>query len=463
MLPQGEDAKRLSIVETAASELAGLRVERREPLIAVGGGALGDTAGFVAATYLRGVPFIQVPTTLVAQLDSSIGGKTGVDLPEGKNLVGAFHQPAAIVADISVLASLDVRQRRAALAEAVKMAALGDERLFLALEARGNGDRRRRDVRHGLRRARRGGRAGGVGQGRGRPGGREGGGRANGTEPGALAGPRGRGGRRASASSCTARPWPMASAPPRGSASARGVTPQERADRIERLLDRLELGVAPLRLDLEVVLDHLEADKKHEAGALRWVLPTADGHTIDKEVPLALVRDVTSTVLAGRGAAVAAAVSAPPRRRPMSRILVLQGPNLNLLGTREPDLYGSETLDQVHTHISRRALDLGLTIVFFQSNHEGELIDRLHERDFDGALVNAAGLTHTSVSLRDALLAVDRPFVEVHLTDPSKREPFRSVNYLEDIALTSVVGKGAAGYSEALDFLARHLDGAAGA
>ena len=147
----------------------------------------------------------------------------------------------------------------------------------------------------------------------------------------------------------------------------------------------------------------------------------------------------------------------------MSRILVLQGPNLNLLGTREPDLYGSETLDQVHTHISRRALDLGLTIVFFQSNHEGELIDRIHERDFDGALVNAGGLTHTSVSLRDALLAVERPFVEVHLTDPSTREAFRSVNFLEDIALASVVGKGAAGYSEALDLLARHLEDGAGA
>jgi 3-dehydroquinate dehydratase II len=141
----------------------------------------------------------------------------------------------------------------------------------------------------------------------------------------------------------------------------------------------------------------------------------------------------------------------------MSRILVLEGPNLNLLGTREPHLYGSETMDQVHTHISRRALDLGLTIVFFQSNHEGELIDRLHEKDFDGAIVNAGGLTHTSVSLRDALLAVDRPFVEVHLTDPSKREPFRSVNFLQDVALASVVGKGAAGYSEALDLLAQHL------
>ena len=144
----------------------------------------------------------------------------------------------------------------------------------------------------------------------------------------------------------------------------------------------------------------------------------------------------------------------------MTRILILQGPNLNLLGTREPDIYGSETLDQIHTHISRRALDLGLEVIFFQSNHEGVLIDRLHERDFEAAIVNAGGLTHTSVSLRDALLAVGRPFVEVHLTDPSKREPFRHVNFLADVALESVVGQGAHGYEVAVEILARHLGGA---
>jgi len=141
----------------------------------------------------------------------------------------------------------------------------------------------------------------------------------------------------------------------------------------------------------------------------------------------------------------------------MTRVIVLQGPNLNLLGTREPEIYGSETLDQIHTHISRKAIDLGLEVIFFQSNHEGMLIDRLHERDFEAAIVNAGGLTHTSVALRDALLAVGRPFVEVHLTDPSKREPFRSVNFLEDIALESVVGQGAAGYSVALEILNRKL------
>ena len=143
----------------------------------------------------------------------------------------------------------------------------------------------------------------------------------------------------------------------------------------------------------------------------------------------------------------------------MTRVIVIQGPNLNLLGTREPEIYGSETLDQIHTHISRKALDLGLEVIFFQSNHEGVLIDRLHERDFEAAIVNAGGLTHTSVSLRDALLAIGRPFVEVHLTDPSKREPFRSVNFLADIALDSVVGQGAAGYSTALDLLNAKLGG----
>ena len=137
LLPQGEDAKRLSVVEGAARDLVRLRVERSEPLVAIGGGALGDAAGFLAATYLRGVPLIHVPTTLVAQIDSSIGGKTGVDLPEGKNLVGAFHLPVATIVDVAALATLPERHRRAALGEAVKMAALGDERLFELLEADG--------------------------------------------------------------------------------------------------------------------------------------------------------------------------------------------------------------------------------------------------------------------------------------------------------------------------------------
>lgn len=139
------------------------------------------------------------------------------------------------------------------------------------------------------------------------------------------------------------------------------------------------------------------------------------------------------------------------------RILVLHGPNLNLLGKREPEIYGNQTLADIDASLRVCAAGLGVEVDCFQSNHEGELIDRLHERDFDAAIVNAGGLTHTSVALRDALLAVARPFIEVHLTDPSKRESFRSVNFLEDIALQSIVGHGADGYLMALESLATRL------
>jgi 3-dehydroquinate dehydratase II len=144
------------------------------------------------------------------------------------------------------------------------------------------------------------------------------------------------------------------------------------------------------------------------------------------------------------------------------RVLVLEGPNLNLVGTREPEIYGHETLDEIHVGLGPPAAELGLELDFFQSNHEGALIDRLHGRDFDAAIVNAGGLTHTSIALRDALLAVERPFVEVHLSDPATREPFRRVNYLHDIALESIVGQGARGYHLALDVIAKHLGGSRG-
>ena len=141
----------------------------------------------------------------------------------------------------------------------------------------------------------------------------------------------------------------------------------------------------------------------------------------------------------------------------MTRVLVLQGPNLNLLGTREPEIYGHETLDDIHAGVAARARELGLEVDFFQSNHEGALIDRLHQRDFDVAIVNGAGLTHTSVALRDALLGVQRPFVEVHLSDPSTRETFRHVNFLHDIAIHTIVGQGARGYHLALEEIARRF------
>jgi 3-dehydroquinate dehydratase-2 len=143
----------------------------------------------------------------------------------------------------------------------------------------------------------------------------------------------------------------------------------------------------------------------------------------------------------------------------VTAVLVLEGPNLNLVGTREPEIYGHESLDEIHEGIATRAAELALDVAFFQSNYEGALIDRLHQRDFDVAIVNAGGLTHTSVALRDALLAVQRPFIEVHLSDPAKREAFRQINFLHDIALESIVGQGARGYHLALESIAARFGG----
>jgi 3-dehydroquinate dehydratase II len=146
----------------------------------------------------------------------------------------------------------------------------------------------------------------------------------------------------------------------------------------------------------------------------------------------------------------------------VTRVLVVQGPNLNLVGTREPEIYGYDTLDDIHAEIAARAAELGLQVDFFQSNHEGAIIDRLHARDFDVSIVNAGGLTHTSVALRDALLGIQRPFWEVHLSDPSKREAFRGVNFLHDVAAESIVGQGKRGYLLALESIARQFGDAGG-
>jgi 3-dehydroquinate synthase len=131
-----EAAKRLSTVEGICRKLVRLRAERNALLVAVGGGVVGDVAGFVAASYLRGVRVVHVPTTLVAQVDSAIGGKTGVNLPEGKNLVGAFLQPQAVIADPVLLRTLAPRQFRSGIYEVIKYGVIGDARLFQFLESR---------------------------------------------------------------------------------------------------------------------------------------------------------------------------------------------------------------------------------------------------------------------------------------------------------------------------------------
>mgnify|MGYP001030714824 CR=1 FL=1 len=134
-VPAGEDHKNLDTVERLYATLVDAKLERRSPVIAMGGGVVGDIVGFVAATYLRGVPFVQCPTTLLAMVDASVGGKVGVNLPQGKNLVGAFHQPVMVVIDTQTLTTLPARELRCGLAECVKHAVIRDAELFDWLEA----------------------------------------------------------------------------------------------------------------------------------------------------------------------------------------------------------------------------------------------------------------------------------------------------------------------------------------
>src|ERR1044071_939699 len=133
-VPAGETAKSLKVVASCYDQLAEHRLERKSFVVALGGGVVGDLAGFVAATYLRGISFVQAPTTLLGQVDSSVGGKVGVNLKAGKNLVGAFHQPQLVVCDVATLRTLSRREFRSGLAEVIKYGIICDSELFARLE-----------------------------------------------------------------------------------------------------------------------------------------------------------------------------------------------------------------------------------------------------------------------------------------------------------------------------------------
>jgi 3-dehydroquinate dehydratase-2 len=143
----------------------------------------------------------------------------------------------------------------------------------------------------------------------------------------------------------------------------------------------------------------------------------------------------------------------------VERIIVLNGPNLNLLGERDPGHYGSKTLDDINSGIASLAAELSVEVAFFQSNHEGDLIDRIHaERNScDGIIINPGALTHYSYAIRDALDAVRIPVVEVHLSDIYSREEWRRTSVIEPVVWLSIVGKGPDGYLEALRRLVEHL------
>lgn len=144
------------------------------------------------------------------------------------------------------------------------------------------------------------------------------------------------------------------------------------------------------------------------------------------------------------------------------RILIINGPNLNLLGTRQPEVYGATTLADVEVMCRDLAKARGLTVDFFQSNHEGALIDALHaaRENFDGIVLNAGGYTHTSIAMMDAVASIEVPVIELHLSNVHAREEFRHKSYLANVVIGLICGFGAPGYLTAMDAMIRHLDGA---
>lgn len=144
----------------------------------------------------------------------------------------------------------------------------------------------------------------------------------------------------------------------------------------------------------------------------------------------------------------------------MRKYLLLNGPNLNMLGVREPEIYGRDTLDSIEAEVVAYGAERGVQVDCFQSNHEGVLIDKIHEAHwrYDGIVYNPGAHTHYSYALRDAIGSVDTPVVEVHLSDINAREPFRAISVIEPVCIAQIKGKGKEGYKEALDVLLEQAD-----
>ena len=144
----------------------------------------------------------------------------------------------------------------------------------------------------------------------------------------------------------------------------------------------------------------------------------------------------------------------------MPRILVLHGPNLNLLGTREPEIYGYTTLDDINTMIAARAAEAGIETAFYQSNHEGDLVDAFQQANhkFDFIIFNAAAFTHYSIAIRDAIAAIDVPVIEVHLSNIHQREEFRHTSVLAPVAMGQICGLGVESYLAALEAIIYKLN-----
>jgi 3-dehydroquinate synthase len=447
ILPVGEQEKRLPRVVSLLDELVAQKFARDDPVLALGGGVVSDMAGFAASIYRRGVPWIAVPTTLLGMVDASIGGKTGVDHPLAKNLIGAFHEPLAVLAPLNVLGTLDAREWLSGSAEVVKAALLIGGGLWkmvlqsgvnlhhwqplqrqdaMVAAARVKIEIVERDEREtGPRRLLNLGHTFGH----------------------------------ALEAATGYRVFTHGEAVFLGLraviriSAALGLMSEADAREAETPLTSVSFPAA--EFSAEALLAAAGHDKKISAGETHWVLLEAPGRpVIRSDVPWPPIKEtaawLSSIVREGRA-------DSPRMRRP--RVAVINGPNLNLLGAREPQIYGRAGYEQLDEYVRRAAEDEGADLLMFQSNVEGDLISIIQRLRHwaDGIIINPGGYTHSSVAIRDALAAVGLPAVEVHLTDISRREAFRAESLIAPVCVAIVKGEGIAGYGTALKTLLSHL------
>jgi shikimate kinase / 3-dehydroquinate synthase len=437
-LAGGESSKSAKTVQRLWSRFRNAGLDRSSLVVAVGGGALLDTAGFAAATYMRGVRLVNVPTTLLAMVDAAVGGKVGVDDGGVKNSIGSLHHPELVIVDPLLLSTLSARSLRCGMAEIVKAGLLASPLLVellesCPLEGRGVPVELGWFIEQALRIK--------VAY--------------------VAADPEDLGVRQslnlghtfAHAIETTSR-----YRVPHGEAVGLGLLAATRlqsqlggdgfisSDRLVRLLQRFGLPITlPYQVPRQSLRDAMTSDKKWRGGVSTFVVPASEGAE--------LVRGIDPEAAVEALLAQDQERSSPAEQTSPLRILVLHGPNLNLLGSREPETYGSTTLAEIDAALRHRAEQLSIALDCFQSNLEGELVDAIQEAvgSADAIIINPGGYSHTSVAIRDAIAAVAIPTIEVHLTNPAAREDFRHNAVVASACSGVVSGFGWRSYLTALE------------
>ena len=421
---------------TCARRLAQWGLLRGDAIVALGGGVVGDTAGFVASVYHRGIDVVQAPTTLLAQVDAAIGGKTAVNLPEGKNLVGAFHQPIAVLADVSTLATLPPRDYRAGLGEVAKYALMPGGEAVAEIVGKQADAIVERDPDH-AHRARRRLRVDEGARRRRRPAGAHRDPRV--AELRAHVRARARD-HAVATSSCTARRSPSAWCSPARSPARWSASMPRDVDAHRATVESLGLPTSvPGPIDVSDLLDVMRRDKK-ASGGLTFVLPGVTGSK-----PSRIPTRARST----------------SRSRPsaweadhMPTILLLSGPNLNLFGQRDPAVYGTDTLDDMVGDARGGGGPLRLR----PRARAVEPRRRDHRRHPPGArnrcaaiVINPGAFGHYSYAIADALQTFDGVKIELHVSNTAAREEWRHNSVISAYVTGTIVGLGRTGYRLAIE------------